>query len=899
MRGIYGQIQTVEDMSLLNGIAFEKFLAELFRDYGYEVDTTPKSGDYGADLIMVRDGKKIVVQAKQYADAAGFDAVKEVYFAKDFYKADEAWVVATHGFTPQALRAAESTNVRLMSGSEIVSMIGDAATRDLHQDNGSGNNLELASKAESDSSLFTLLESNEKLLQYHGRECDVVIPASLGIRFIGSKAFSDPGEYAKWPEGFVDPVCDWARIQSVVVPEGVTMIGHAAFKGCKSLRSISLPSTLKDIGPSAFEDCVSLRTINMPSSLEEIWSSAFKGCVSLQQIEIPQSIRRIQWGAFAGCESLSALSLPPSESIVEIQDGAFRESGIRSLTIRGNYRLDARCFERCFRLSSVKIESVQRDGGEDALEPVAPLEGVGRGAIGMENLPESTFELCRMLKDVCLPDTLVSIGDSAFANCRSLHSIDIPDSVTEMGAKAFFECSSLSSVRIPSGVETIRSETFVRCSMLADVTLSEGIKSIEKEAFFVCGRLRRVVLPASLEEIGTRAFASCDALADVVMSPSVHIIRSRTFAHCTVLAKVILPEGLESIENRAFWGCERLRRIQLPASIEMVAPGAFDGCKALEEVLSLPGCNGTIYRSAFSGCPLMKRDDPVRDLPDSATLVNDASFPSMFDGPSHELRALRFVTRNYGLYSEPESSHLCIVDRGVEGLNSFTGGTDGAGFWVVLNDDCDRGFYSVKGTRIDSKEDANYEREGYLEPKPKERWYSSSDPSQSGCGAFMSHFSVYLHNCHLAPSQTLDGALAANLVDAYHDKVGPLVGEYKRTEEDESGRGRKFEERKLAVLDGLHAKIKAVNAEFEVEAKKIELDYKYYVREYTASLGSGLAPSEKVARARASEKRQESMTKASTSSSLLSTASTGCGCLSMIAIGFVFWFAFMLLIFLL
>ena len=112
---------------------------------------------------------------------------------------------------------------------------------------------------------------------------------------------------------------------------------------------------------------------------------------------------------------------------------------------------------------------------------------------------------------------------------------------------------------------------------------------------------------------------------------------------------------------------------------------------------------------------------------------------------------------------------------------------------MVLNDGCNRGFYSVRGTRIDTKEETKYENEGYLEPKPKERWYSSSDPSQSGCGAFMSHFSVYLHNCHLAPSQTVDGALAAGLVDAYRGKVGPLVDEYKRTEGDESGRGRRFD----------------------------------------------------------------------------------------------------------
>ena len=35
-----------------NGYEFEKYFAMLFRDMGYKVMTTPKSGDFGADIIL-------------------------------------------------------------------------------------------------------------------------------------------------------------------------------------------------------------------------------------------------------------------------------------------------------------------------------------------------------------------------------------------------------------------------------------------------------------------------------------------------------------------------------------------------------------------------------------------------------------------------------------------------------------------------------------------------------------------------------------------------------------------------------------------------------------------------------------------------------------------------------
>ena len=45
---------------------FEEYLAGLFRKQGFKVELTPSTSDYGADLVLMKDGQRIAVQAKRY-----------------------------------------------------------------------------------------------------------------------------------------------------------------------------------------------------------------------------------------------------------------------------------------------------------------------------------------------------------------------------------------------------------------------------------------------------------------------------------------------------------------------------------------------------------------------------------------------------------------------------------------------------------------------------------------------------------------------------------------------------------------------------------------------------------------------------------------------------------------
>ncbi|USB34270.1 restriction endonuclease [Paenibacillus sp. YPG26] len=107
----------------MDGVDFEKYLGHLFRSQGYKAEVTQASGDYGADLVLSKDGKRVVVQAKRYSKNVGLKAVQEVHGAIAHYRATAGWVVTNRDYTDQAYKLAKSNGVRLIGRDELVEML--------------------------------------------------------------------------------------------------------------------------------------------------------------------------------------------------------------------------------------------------------------------------------------------------------------------------------------------------------------------------------------------------------------------------------------------------------------------------------------------------------------------------------------------------------------------------------------------------------------------------------------------------------------------------------------------------------------------------------------------------------------------------------------------------------
>lgn len=113
----------IGDFEKLTGYEFETYLKELFGLLGYTVIQTSLSGDQGADLILSKDGKKMVVQAKKYHGKVSNKAIQEIVAAKNHYQVDEALVVTDSSFTRSAIALALSNDVELWDGLKLKDVI--------------------------------------------------------------------------------------------------------------------------------------------------------------------------------------------------------------------------------------------------------------------------------------------------------------------------------------------------------------------------------------------------------------------------------------------------------------------------------------------------------------------------------------------------------------------------------------------------------------------------------------------------------------------------------------------------------------------------------------------------------------------------------------------------------
>ncbi len=102
------------------GIDFERACRDILIEGGYEVQTTPTSGDYGADLIAHKDGLGFAIQCKDTSRPVGLKAVQEAAGARRHYRADFAVVCCTGGFTEAAIELAVSNGVLLCNETQLV-----------------------------------------------------------------------------------------------------------------------------------------------------------------------------------------------------------------------------------------------------------------------------------------------------------------------------------------------------------------------------------------------------------------------------------------------------------------------------------------------------------------------------------------------------------------------------------------------------------------------------------------------------------------------------------------------------------------------------------------------------------------------------------------------------------
>ena len=416
-------------------------------------------------------------------------------------------------------------------------------------------------------------------------------------------------------------------LTSVVIAEGVTLIGDDAFDGCSGLTTITLPESLASIGSSAFYGCGSLTEIHIasieswlnikynsdsshPSYQSKIVNLYINGEI-VTEVEIPSTVTTLPNYAFKGCSSLTSITL--SEGITSIGTQTFYNcSNLTALTIPASVtRIDFQAFCGCIGLKNLTFVSgaenlsLSYNGYEDGKGSLglfydSPLETLYLGRTlsydSSSSYGYSPFYGKSTLTSLIIANGANSIGAYMFYGCSGLTSINISEDLTSIGSYAFYNCSSLTSINIPASVTSIGNNAFYNCSSLASVAIAEDSKlaSIGYQTFQNCSSLTSINIPASVNSIGNNAFYNCSSLASVAIAEDSKLasIEYRTFQNCSSLSSMTIPSSVTSIGNHAFYGCIGLKELIF-----------IDGT----EILSLGNNgyeNGKGYMGLFYDCPL-------------------------------------------------------------------------------------------------------------------------------------------------------------------------------------------------------------------------------------------------------------------------------------------------------
>lgn len=116
--------QNIDTIRALSWQQFEMLLAEWFRRQGYAVEQTPDGPDGGVDLILHKDGRESIVQAKHWkAQRVGVARVRELNGVRAARGADQAILITSGRFTPDARAFAERSGVTLIDGAALTPAI--------------------------------------------------------------------------------------------------------------------------------------------------------------------------------------------------------------------------------------------------------------------------------------------------------------------------------------------------------------------------------------------------------------------------------------------------------------------------------------------------------------------------------------------------------------------------------------------------------------------------------------------------------------------------------------------------------------------------------------------------------------------------------------------------------
>ena len=303
-----------------------------------------------------------------------------------------------------------------------------------------------------------------------------------------------------------------------------------------SIRSIVIQNGITEIGYAAFADCKNLTSISLPNSLTLIDTASFKGCSSLSTFTIPSSVTVIEGRAFAD----TAWYTQQPNGVIYI--------GTILYGYKGNMPYG----------TTISVKEGTTSIASEVFGQISNLSGISFPS-SLKRIGAYAFYNCTGLKNVSIPGSVKYIGVDTFRSCSNLESVILSEGVETLEWRAFANCDKLTSLTIPGSVKDMGFETFEGCDNLKSVTFKSGIIEIAQYAFWDCKNLEEVVMPSTLGTIMPGAFWECASLKKITLPESLSRIGVAAFCECSKLESVEIPANTVLIDYMAFYGCTNMK----------------------------------------------------------------------------------------------------------------------------------------------------------------------------------------------------------------------------------------------------------------------------------------------------------------------------------------------------
>lgn len=118
------EYRSLSDLKRMHPFKFEDYIAKLYKNMGYSVKQTKRTGDGGKDMIATKNGQTYFVECKRYSDPVNVHKMRDFVGACVLGGKDVKGIyVTTSSFTNDAKSAANRIGIQMIDGNKLMSMV--------------------------------------------------------------------------------------------------------------------------------------------------------------------------------------------------------------------------------------------------------------------------------------------------------------------------------------------------------------------------------------------------------------------------------------------------------------------------------------------------------------------------------------------------------------------------------------------------------------------------------------------------------------------------------------------------------------------------------------------------------------------------------------------------------